>query len=289
MTGRKSSRVNPRSRWMLILFFLMVTEYGAAQLSLSPKRVVLHEYTRSGELKISNGSDTAQEVMLDLSFGYPSFKENGELMFVFDDTVRAQDASLDSHLMVFPRQFLLEPGASQVVRLFLQPSFEREEGTYWTRLLVKGGQRSRTVGTNDGRESVGTALMFQIDQSVSVYYQQGNPDVTLSLTHLMLDTQGDRPVLRTQFSRQGNSPFLGRYSVSIRAPNDREWVSQSGSFYCHFTDWLITELPEIQKNTQKLRVRYRFTPFVFEQRSGQLRPVEPFELEREIDIPGRTK
>ena len=284
-------------RGVVLLLFWSITwdVYEAmAQISLTPKRVVIQAASKAGELLVSNGSGVVQEIKVSAEFGYPVFDRFGEMQFLnrtphldrLDAATPTLEAfSLDSMLSVFPKQFLLEPGSTQLVRFYIDRAWDRPEGMYWTRVMVESYEHNAEQQSNFSGQTVGTKVAFRVHQSLPVYYQHGTLETSLMLMEQILEPSEENMYLRSRFLRKGNSPFMGKVTTTIRSTSEMRVSETSQTFFCHLEDWLVTELPIEMAKPDTLDIRYQFIPSYFDRRTGQMQPANPFEI-RQTLIPG---
>lgn len=249
-----------------------------AQISLTPKRVVIQASSKTGELRVSNGSGVVQEITLVAEFEYPVFDRNGDMRFQNSAETSLDVSSLDSVISIFPRQFLLEPGSTQVVRLFIDRRFEPPDGLYWTRIRVESFKHNTEPKADIITEGVGPRVTFQVHQSLPVYYQHGDMQTNLKLMEQSLDTVDDKDVLRSRFQRAGNGPFMGNVTTSISDEMGEIQSNITQTFYCFSEDWLVMELPERLHHSDVWEIRYHFIPRVFDRKSGEMKDGIPFEI-----------
>jgi len=263
-----------------------------AQISLTPKRVVIQASSKAGELRVSNGSGVVQEIKVTSEFGYPVFDRYGEMTFrnglagpgvAISTKNWVEDAALDSVLSIFPRQFLLDPGSTQVVRLFVDRRFDPPEGLYWSRIRIESYEHNTEPQTELATSGVGTRVAFRVHQSLPVYYQHGSVKTKVDLVEQVIESTDEQVFLRTLFRRGGNSPFMGKVTTRISGPMVDTPLEITQTFYCYTEDWLVTELPNEFEPTEAWEIGYRFTPSIFDRRTGEMIPTDLFEVRQTLN------
>lgn len=263
-----------------------------AQISLTPNRVVIQASSKAGELRVSNGSGVVQEIKVTSEFGYPVFDHRGEMTFrnglagsgvAISTKNWVEDSALDSVLSIFPRQFLLDPGSTQLVRLFLDRRFDPPEGLYWSRIRIESYEHNTEPQSQPTTSGVGTRVSFRVHQSLPVYYQHGSVNTNVDLLEQVVESSGEKMVLRTLFRRTGNSPFMGKVTTTISGSMGDTPLEITQTFYCYTEDWLVTELPDDFRPMGAWEIGYRFTPSVFDRRTGEMIPTDVFEIRQTLN------
>jgi hypothetical protein len=210
----------------MVLLFGFV-EMGAVhgQIGLSPTIVFIAEQDPITRITLRNNSDKPQEVSLNAVFGYPMSDSLGQLQMIYDDERQEMERSLIPHLRVYPRQFVMEPGAMQNVRLEVSEMGQRPHGLYWTRLHITSGDIS-TDPEQQVRESIGTKISYRIRQDIGVHYLHGQVSTLVEVdqisTRRVRDADRDDLVMELRLRSGGNSPFIGSMQVRVLDPSGAE-------------------------------------------------------------------
>ncbi len=127
---------------MKYLFYCLIilsafAQSAAAQVMIAPTMIYMDVREPFETFTVINQSDAPQEVSLEFEFGYPTSDEAGNRVFEFGDSIAAESYSLNEWIRAFPRQFILEPGNRQVVRLMVRAPSTLPEAVYWTRLATR--------------------------------------------------------------------------------------------------------------------------------------------------------
>lgn len=222
MTGTRSSR--RRLVCAAAALVTLVPLVGRAVL-VSPLAIFMDQRSRSSEIRLANTSAHAEEVTIDLKYGYsttdslerpmtPSFEP---------ESVSVEAPSAARWIRVFPRKVVLAPGQVQIVRLFASPPAGLPDGEYWARFLAS----SRTLpDTSAAEQGIRAGISFQIITSLPLWYRKGA--VTTSATVDTLDAVAINDSLRVRFvlTRGGNASFLGTAKFALLDAKEkpvREW------------------------------------------------------------------
>ena len=110
-----------------------------AQVTISPTSLFIDSKSKFATLLIMNGSEVAQEVKLSWEFGYPKTDEDGNIGMVYNDVKEEELHSAAGWIRGFPKSFVLEAGARQIVRITARAPRGLADGTYWSRLKTTSG------------------------------------------------------------------------------------------------------------------------------------------------------
>lgn len=212
-----------------------------AQISLAPTIVFIHEDRSIGEIYVTNTAQTAQEVEFGTVFAYPKQIENGELLMVEDDSVKAVNFGLDQYLRVFPSRMVLQPGQSQVVRIQVLP-FDKPDGVYWSRFVASSSQLTPDIGAQN-LSGVGTQINFVVEQNIPLFYRKGENNTGIKVLDFKTEITENGLDVLPKILRTGNSPFLGTIKAELYN-NEDELVSQvEKSAFFYFEDWTKISFP----------------------------------------------
>lgn len=188
-----------------------------AQLLLSPTRIIFEGATRAAQVDVVN--TTSQRAVYRLSLVNRRMTERGENVAV--DAPLAGERFLGDMVRFSPRQLVLEPGASQVVRLSLRKPPGLEAGEYRSHLHIERVSEGSEATSVDAASGAATPQGLQIRLTalvgamIPVIVREGTPDMTLAVRDLSLSTGvAGEPVLSLALTRQGNRSAYGDVVVS---------------------------------------------------------------------------
>jgi P pilus assembly chaperone PapD len=187
---------------------------AAAQVMVAPPAVVMNEREPFGTFLVINQSPEAQEVTIEFRFGYPVADSLGATSMVYGDTLAHAEWSLRPFVRAFPRQFVLEPGAQQVVRITGRPDAGAADGTYWTRIATASLPRSAPLDTTS--TEVRAQVIFRLEQITTLLYRRGAAATGLTISDIRVAADDANVGVLATLSPGGNSPFLGQATVRVR-------------------------------------------------------------------------
>jgi hypothetical protein len=137
-TRRVARRASSNARWCAVGRLSSADAYGA---DVSPRTVILTPTCPIAEMRVHNRRNTAAEYSLDLRSGYTiADSTRNPSNRLIDSAKLLQSAS--AWTVVYPRHFVLAPGASQMVRIVARPPGPLEAGEYRARLTVHAQKRT---------------------------------------------------------------------------------------------------------------------------------------------------
>jgi hypothetical protein len=207
-----------RSRGILnIILFTVIMSYFPglqAQVSLAPSALFVDEKSGVANLYVSNRSETAQEIIVSFTFGYPGSDEKGNLVMQYDDAPAAETFGLDPYIRAFPRSFILEPNQQQTVRIQVRPSSTMKDGFYFTRVKVHSSPEVPVLAEN-ANESINAQISFKFEQVTAVFYKKGKVETGLKVSDLELEQTEKELIVIPVLERLGNAPFIGTFIAKL--------------------------------------------------------------------------
>ena len=200
--------------FFLSLFWLTTAVSVEAQVSINPTVITVHQGEHIEELTVFNTSSEPMEVSLSMEFGYPDMNAQGAVFVNYSDAEAAGLYGLDSHLRIFPRQFVLEPGKRQIVRMQVMPMADRAPGVYWTRVKIASNELSMDQAELSA-SGFSSRVTYRIQQNIGVFYRNGDVSTGLRLESVSSTQVGDTLNVATSLIRTGNSPYLGHVRVRL--------------------------------------------------------------------------
>jgi P pilus assembly chaperone PapD len=206
---------------------------GAADLNLSPKRVVFDPQTRSAVVYVFNRGTAASTYNIELSDKVMT--PDGQIRdadavakLPEGSTPAAQLKSAKSMIVFTPRHVTLEGGASQVIRLRVLRPADLAAGEYRSHLTVTqvppndaGLTAEQAAGTDEKQLSVHLTAQFSI--SIPLIVRQGPADIRAAIDHVSYAVRAaprSEPgsassvgVISMDLARQGASSLFGDVEV----------------------------------------------------------------------------
>ncbi len=217
----------------------------AAQINLSPTFLMIDEKTSVGELYIHNGSNSRQEVSIRFLFGYPSADAEGRTTMVYDDSIKEEKYSLNEHIRVFPQRFIIEPAQTQTVILQVRPLHHRDDGLYFTRMVVSSNILTKDID-KQSEDGINMQINYVLNQNIPVMYRKGNVQTGLEISQINTKITGDRLVVTKQLKPTGNAPFNGRVTATLQNSIGEILTTQQQTVVAYFDVQrrLSLQLPE---------------------------------------------
>ena len=193
-----------------------VSSHAAAQLMVSPTRIVFDGNERTKQINlINNGTEAGR---FKVSFVRKNMTEDGAIK-----PVEKNEAGMYSDEMVrfSPRLVTLAPGQSQTVRLMLRKKSGTADGEYRSHMLFQSLPDAKTSDidrlTSSDPKTLSIELIPIIGISIPVIVRQGKLDAEVSLSNFEIkqsNTVRAQSILSLRINRKGNKSIYG--DVRIR-------------------------------------------------------------------------
>ncbi|MEJ2239743.1 MAG: hypothetical protein P8X82_15725 [Gemmatimonadales bacterium] len=190
---------------------------------VAPHAVFIDHRTRTGQITLANSGTEAEEVQVELKFGYPATDSLGNPYVELIDEPGPDDRSAAEWIRAYPTRVRLEPGQRQVVRLLARPPAELADGEYWSRIIVTAQRVREAIVADTGLRA---GITFRQRTIISATYRKGEVQTGVELTDLRGAVEGDSLVAWIGLDRGGNAAYLGSVHFEIVNENDdvaREW------------------------------------------------------------------
>ena len=199
---------------------------------VTPHAVFINHGARAGQVTLGNSGETAEEVTVELRFGFPDTDSAGTPFIRFIDDPGQRFPSAADWIRPYPRRLRLEPGDQQVVRLLATPPDDLPDGEYWTRMIVTARGASLPIETSDTAVRAGVALEIRLITSVT--YRKGDVETGITLREFKATVEGDSIVAWMNATREGNGAYLGRANLDLLGQDRvavREWTIPIAVYY----------------------------------------------------------
>ncbi|MDR9416426.1 MAG: hypothetical protein RI564_09085 [Gracilimonas sp.] len=244
----------------IILFVSLFISSLQAQVTIAPTNLFLDNQSRFGTYMVINGSNTPQEISIDFFFGYAITDENGQRKNITEDEDFKELYSVADQVRAFPRNFILQPGQRQIVRLRLTPQNDLEDGTYWSRIKTTSTPESPPVEI-ESDENVTARVGITIEQVTGLFYKKGEVSTGIEVDDIQASIpadNNDQLVVLMNYRRTGNSPFLGSITTTLKN-NNGETISEafrSTTLYFDGTQKEVLDISELPSGDYTLQVRF---------------------------------
>ncbi len=199
---------------------------------VSPHAVFISAATRTAQVFLINTGTNAEEVAVELKFGYPVTDSAGRISVQLFDTIPAGEPAATAWIRAFPRRVVVQPGERQVVRLLAQPPAGLADGEYWTRMIVTARGAQLQVPTADTAVQAGVSLV--VSTIISVTYRTGQVQTGIDLSDFRAELGGDSLVAWVGLQRQGNAAWLGTTWVRVKDATGqvvRQWDTPTAVYH----------------------------------------------------------
>lgn len=267
---------------LLVILLVMGVKASMAQITITPIFLFLDEQERFGSILIMNGSDQAQEVSVTFPFGYPITDEDGNVEMVYDDSSMAEKWGISEIIRGFPRNFTLQSGERQVVRLTIQPK-DFEDGMYWSRIRTTSTPVSPEVGETD-QEDVTTQITYKFEQNTTIFYKHGNVNTGLDINELTTE-QNDKSVnVSVDLTRRGNAPFLGSLILNVRNSQGETEIEKRTSTSIYFDHRQVFTIEKANLSPGEYTIEFRAVSQRSDVPNSDIIPIDPITRRTKLKI-----
>lgn len=267
----------------LFLSFSLISICGA-QITIAPTNLFIDNQNKFGTYMVINNSETPQEVSVDFFFGYNLADENGNREQIMEDTTRAKLYSVVDYVRAFPQNFVLQPGQRQIVRLRITAPNNLEERTYWARIKTTSSAQSPPLEVASN-STVSANVGINIEQITGLFYKNGSVSTNIDIEEIRTRIEDQNLVILADYTRTGNSPFLGSITTKLIDSNNKVVAENfvSTSIYFDGTHSQVFDISSLPSGNYQVDVR-------FVSRRSDISPeeiiqMEPENLSKTISIP----
>lgn len=195
---------------------------AGAQISISPTRIIFDGRTRSASVNLINRGNEASTFRI--AFERKRMTEDGQFELV--KTPLPGEAFADQMIRFSPRQVVLPPGKSQVVRLLLRKPPNLADGEYRSHLLFsevpkEAGKSIEAQTGNQKQMSISIKPVLGI--SIPVIVRHGSTSADVQFVKYVLSNIGpdkSSGELMLTMKRTGNQSVYGDLLVTYKKDKD---------------------------------------------------------------------
>lgn len=202
---------------ILILILILIPINAFARIDILPKKVVIDSRERSGEFTLLNLFDTKGNFRIEIL----SYKQDENGVYKKLHSPLDSNFNPDDFVRLSPRQFSLEPGGRQKVRLSVRKPTNLPDGEY--RFHVKAMRFADDTELENKQGSV--SLLMNMGVAIPVVVRHGNimNDAKIESPELVkLGKNQNKPELHFNIKREGNSSTIGNLEIFWKDENDKE-------------------------------------------------------------------
>jgi P pilus assembly chaperone PapD len=244
----------------VLLLALFLTLSGSvvvlSQVSIAPVFVFMNDNNSFGSFIVMNGSNQNQEIAVDFVFGYSSTDGAGNGFMVYDDSTAYKQFAATDWVRAFPRNFVLEPGQRQTVRITARPPQGLSDGLYWTRIRTASNPQAPSIDEL-AVEGVRTQITFRFEQVTALFYKKGSINTGIRLNNIRGERTDNGFSALVDVYRSGNSPFFGSASITLRDASNRVVAENSFPVSIYFDGTRRFTIP-VELSTGDYTVDVRF-------------------------------
>lgn len=194
---------------------LAMSAHVLAGVLAAPTVVVLSDKNRTGRVNLENPSAKPKEVEIYFSFGIPRSDSLGNIQLTLQDTNITDPRSCADWIRAFPRKVILQPNASQVVRLVARPPKNLEDGEYWARIVIRSQEGETELPMAEQSDQITTKLNMIMQTAISLKYRTGELSAKVKLRNLDAKIDGSTVDVLADLENAGNVSYLGIYKCRL--------------------------------------------------------------------------
>jgi hypothetical protein len=260
------------------LYFFCLTLTGlvnitniSAQVSLAPTNLFISDQTNVASIYINNNSQVAQEISVTFEFAYPGSDEQGNMVTINNDSVSASRYSITDKIRVFPKQFVLQPGAQQTIRVQVRPMQGKPDGVYWSRVIVSSQAASGDIEVKTNSDGIGTRINYVFKQNIPAFYLKGKVSTGLSIGTVTTSVEKGKLVVVSALTPSGNAPFNGSVTARLLDSSGKEVATQQQTVVAYF--YVLRRLEFMLPNETLAPGKYTID-FTYETKRTDISPSE---------------
>lgn len=205
-------RAVPALFWLVAYFalFSCFEVMAAAQLMVTPTRIVFDGKSRSTKISVINSGDETGTYRI--SFVNKRMTLDGNFEDIKESN--ADDKFADKLVRFSPRQVVLNPGQSQVVRLSLRKPSKLADGEYRSHLLFKAIPKSVGGGIKEAvkKDKISIKLTPIVSITIPVIVRHGKMSAEVNFSSVKFNAANEKnpkPSLLMELERSGNQSIYG--------------------------------------------------------------------------------
>jgi len=201
----------------LLLCSLMLSSHATAELSVSPRRIVLDQADRAATVTLLNRGAVSETYRIYWVYRRMTEDLNIEAAESADDAGVGDAAAF---IRYAPRQVTLMPGESQTVRLLARRPADLPEGEYRTHLMFEREPELITAHTS-GESELSLSIHMAHGVTIPVIVRHGTE--TPAAASMRTDLHGTRDYLQISLTREGPHSLYGQLRA-VHVANGTETV-----------------------------------------------------------------
>jgi P pilus assembly chaperone PapD len=229
-TTDKTPSSDTRSGWGLLwilIFFIVLSTNVIAGVLVAPTVVFLSDKNRTARLDVNNPGSTPQEVSVYLAFGLPVSDSNGNVAVVLQDSNITDPRSAVEWVKAFPRQVIIPPNGTQVVRFVVNPPKDLPAGEYWARVVVRSEDGETSIPTPTEEGAITTKLNMVMQTAIMLKYRTGDLTSEVALTKAEAQQTDTSIFVLVDLQNKGNASYVGIFTARLLDANKKVLAQQN--------------------------------------------------------------
>jgi len=235
---------------------VFIVNVAQARIDILPQKIVIGERDRSSELTVLNLSNTTGTFRIELV----SFKQNEFGVYEALEAPLNENFNPESIVRLSPRQFTIEPGGRQKVRVSLRKPADLANGEYRFHIKAIRLLQDEELQSEDP-EAV--SIVANIGVTIPAVVRHGKVSSDAILKNIQLvgpsQTKNNKPELRLEIERSGDASTLGAIEVFWEQGGKSEQIGRIKNMNL-FTDinrrYVGIPLSMMPSGEGKIHVRY---------------------------------
>jgi len=182
---------------------------------VAPTTVFMAEQRRTSRMTVKNPGMVPQEVEIRFSFGLPESDSLGNVRVVLSDTNVTDPRAALGWLRAFPKQVVVPPNGSQVIRLVADPPEGLADGEYWARIIVQSRDAQTNPTAAEAAEGISTQLNLIMQTAIMAKYRTGNLVCDLDLKEAKAWRDSTGVHVLADMENRGNASYVGLLTVRV--------------------------------------------------------------------------
>lgn len=213
------------SRWGLLwilIFFLAFAANAAAGVLVAPTVVFIDAKNRTARLDVNNPGNIPQEVTVHISYGLPESDSVGNVSVTLLDSNITDPRAATGWVKAFPRQMVIPPNGTQVVRFVATPPKDLPAGEYWARIVVRSKDATTNIPAPTEEGAITTKLNMIMQTAIMLKYRTGELTSELAMTQATSERTDSSVVVTVDLENKGNVSYVGVLRCRLLDADNKE-------------------------------------------------------------------
>jgi P pilus assembly chaperone PapD len=193
-----------------------------AGILVAPTVVVLSDKNRTARLDVNNPGTTPQEVTISFAWGLPESDSVGNVRVTLQDTNITDTKSAIDWIKAFPRQIVIPPNGSQVIRFVVTPPKGLADGEYWGRVVVRSKEGQKEIPTALADGAITTKLNMIMQTAIMIKYRTGSLSSEVEVTSTNAQKTDSTVSVTIDLASKGNVSYVGVLTCRLLDANKKE-------------------------------------------------------------------